>query len=464
MRMNSISTETAETPRNSGRSYYQSVWRWHFYAGLICIPFAIWLAVTGAIYLFKPQIESWLDREYDQLSITGPASSPQAQVAAALAAVPGSVLNAYILPESPNAAVRILVGQNKQLYRVYIHPQSLQILKTDEEDRRLMPLLFHLHGELLLGDTGSIAMELIASWMIVLLITGIYLWWPRNAVGLAGVFYPRLSLGSRMLWRDLHAVTGLWACLFLLFLLISGLPWTKSWGGMLKQLRQSQSTVAVKQDWNTGRSSELAERKQANSPASSGHSGHGEHGGNGGFTLMDYALLDKIAATTAPLNLAPPVLIAPPNQKSPLWTARSDSQNRPLRSTLKFDPNSGELTERQDFAQKPLLDRVIGYGVAAHEGQLFGWFNQALGLFTAFSSILLGISSAVLWWNRRPSGSLGAPRAAAPARMPLFLYAIIAVLGVLLPLLGISLLSVLLLEYTVLRRIPALGKFIGLPG
>ena len=36
---------------------YRLVWRWHFYAGLIVAPFAVLLALTGAIYLFQPQIE-----------------------------------------------------------------------------------------------------------------------------------------------------------------------------------------------------------------------------------------------------------------------------------------------------------------------------------------------------------------------------------------------------------------------
>jgi uncharacterized iron-regulated membrane protein len=44
-------------------SLYRMLWRWHFYAGLICIPFVIWLAVTGSIYLFRPQIDAWVDRD-----------------------------------------------------------------------------------------------------------------------------------------------------------------------------------------------------------------------------------------------------------------------------------------------------------------------------------------------------------------------------------------------------------------
>src|SRR3546814_7927493 len=33
-----------------GTRWYNAVWRWHFYAGLFCIPFVIWLALTGTIY------------------------------------------------------------------------------------------------------------------------------------------------------------------------------------------------------------------------------------------------------------------------------------------------------------------------------------------------------------------------------------------------------------------------------
>ena len=91
---------------------YPTVWRWHFYAGLFCIPFVVVLAVSGAVYLFKPQVEAWLDRPYDRLSIAGPAAGAEAQVKAALAAVPGTTLAAYEVPRSPNAAVRVVVQRS----------------------------------------------------------------------------------------------------------------------------------------------------------------------------------------------------------------------------------------------------------------------------------------------------------------------------------------------------------------
>jgi len=87
---------------------YTTVWRWHFYAGLFCIPFILWLSSTGLIYLFKPQIDQWIDRPYDQLVIQSKIHPPSAQVIAALHAVPNSIFSAYELPPHQHAAARSL--------------------------------------------------------------------------------------------------------------------------------------------------------------------------------------------------------------------------------------------------------------------------------------------------------------------------------------------------------------------
>lgn len=439
---------------------YRTVWRWHFYAGLFCIPFVLWLAATGSIYLFKPQIEAWLDRPYDHLAVDGARAAPQAIVAAALAAVPGSALNAYELPPSPQAAVRVLVGSGERLVRVYVHPQTLAILKTIDEDQRPMRLIFRLHGELMLGDRGSMIVELAASWAILMLLSGLWLWWPRDGSGAAGVLYPRLRSGGRRFWRDLHAVTGVWVSLFALFLLFSGLPWAKSWGGLLKDVRSLGTAAVVRQDWSTGRTGELAERRAANASAGGEHAGHGAH--TDASLPRDYAALDRLVPVVEAQRLAAPVLIAPPSRANASWSARSETQNRPLRANLLLDGASSSIVQRTDFGQRALLDRVVGVGVAAHEGQLFGWANQALGVFTAFGLITVSVSAVVMWWKRRRAGVLGAPPAHAARRLSWPFLGFLVAFAVLLPLFGASLLAVLALERWALRRSARLTHFLGL--
>ena len=41
---------------------YRAVWRWHFYAGLLVLPFLIWLAVTGGLFVFKDTIDDVFHR------------------------------------------------------------------------------------------------------------------------------------------------------------------------------------------------------------------------------------------------------------------------------------------------------------------------------------------------------------------------------------------------------------------
>ncbi|WP_428309784.1 PepSY-associated TM helix domain-containing protein [Hydrocarboniphaga sp.] len=435
---------------------YRAIWRWHFYAGLFCIPFVLWLATTGAIYLFKPQIDAFIDRPYDSLSYNGAPASVQAQVAAAVAALPSSSLVAYELPTSSHSAARVLVNHGGDNYRVYVHPQSLQILKTIRDEDRLMRVIFHLHGDLLIGDRGSLLVELAASWAIVMILSGLYLWWPRNAVGVAGVLYPRLG-GGRRFWRDLHGVVGFWVSAFALFLLVSGLPWTQFWGANFKAVRQLGSAVEVRQDWSGGGKAKIDRAAMS----AGGEHDHHQHGA-GIPHQADPGAIDRVVASVAALQLAPPVLVVPPRNVGANWSARSDAQNRPLRVSLQVDGASGAIVQRQDFAQRPLLDRIVGTGVAAHEGQLFGWFNQVLGVLTALGLILLCVSALIMWWMRRPSSVLGAPL---PLSQPRFAHGFIALLvglGVFLPMLGVSMIAVLLVERLLLRRLPRAQTFLGL--
>jgi uncharacterized iron-regulated membrane protein len=152
----------------------RAVWRWHFYAGLFCIPFVLWLSATGTLFLWTPQINALIDRPYNHLVYSGPAAPVVDQVKAAVAAVPGATFRAYQLPETAEQAVQILVGRpGGPAVRVYVHPQSLAILKTIGDENRFERVLFHLHGELRIGNPGSWLVELAASWAIVMILTGL---------------------------------------------------------------------------------------------------------------------------------------------------------------------------------------------------------------------------------------------------------------------------------------------------
>jgi uncharacterized iron-regulated membrane protein len=455
-------SETETTSVRKSWPDYRAVWRWHFYAGIVCIPFVVVLSISGAIYLFKPQVENWIERPYDNLTVKSsnlePASS---QVQAVLKAFPGSSFQSYEIPEHQADAGRVLVKVNDEPTRVYVHPESLAILGSVVERDRFMKVLFRVHGELLMGNRGSMVVELAASWAILMILSGLFLWWPRKAKGLGGILYPRLASGSRIFWRDIHSVTGFWISGLALFLLFSGLPWAKFWGDYLKKARALTGTAVARQDWTNGSPTPPKPVRE-----SEDHSQHGggssRRGGSRNQGPVDLAALDRVVLAVGPLHLDPPVVIAPPSQGSKNWSAKSMTPNRPLRVDLVVDGSTGDIKDRKDFSSRHLIDRIVGTGIAAHEGQLFGWPNQLLGLLTAMGLVLLSLSSVVMWWRRREPGELGAPKIAASPRFSIGLLLLVLFFGVYLPLFGISMVIVVILEKLILRRIPPVAQWLGL--
>lgn len=435
---------------------YNAVWRWHFYAGLFCIPFVIWLSCTGSIYLWRPQIEAWLDRPYTNLESQGTIASADAQVAAALNAMPGSQLHKYLLPEKPSEAVQIIVGKAGVDTRVYVDPRSLTVLKKEIEQERLFNVIFHLHGELLAGAFGSYLVEIAACWTVVMLLTGLYLWWPRGNPGFGGVLYPRLGRSERGFWRDIHSTTGFWVSIFAMVLILTGLPWAKGWGTYLTEIRELTGTSRGPVDWTIG-GKPLAVASNA-----SQHAGHVMGGDIASAGRPGE--LERVVATIRPLKLASPVSIKPPEIAGAPWLVASEAANRPLRSDLIVDGASGQLIERTDFSARHWIDQTIGYGIALHEGQLFGLANQILGTLTALFLIILSVSGAVMWWKRRPLGMLGAPNAVDRPKVGTALIVLILVLAIYMPMFGFTLALVLFIEVLCLRRIGWLRRWLGLRG
>ena len=437
---------------------YRTIWRWHFYAGLFVIPFVLLLAATGAAYLFKPQVERWEEGAY-RTPVVERVVLPSAQVAAALAAFPGARFASYRLPERPGdaAMVHIAMADGQAMRDVFVSPAGTVMGSLDPETR-IMETLKTIHGQLLLGKRGSWLVELAASWAMVLTLSGLYLWWPRDR-RLAGVLWPRLRAGKRLFWRDLHAVTGFWIAGLVLVLLVTGLPWAGLWGSTFKAVRAELGWVKGAQDWTIG----------GETPGGDDlHAGHDHqamlrHGAHHPPAAIP-AGLDEIALKAQAAALAFPVLVTPPvGHGAPDWSVRSDAQNRPLRATLHFNPVTYRETSRETFPDKHVVDRIVGYGIAWHEGQLFGWVNQLIGTLTALGLMLMAVSGFILWRRRKPDDALGAPPPThVPARMG-GVVAILLILAALLPLLAASLLALWLFERLALPHLPGLARWLGVP-
>jgi uncharacterized iron-regulated membrane protein len=435
-------------------SVYRTFWRWHFYAGLFVIPFLIVLALSGSIFLFKPQIQSWEEREFRNLPSTT-SVPPSHQATAALDAFPGAGFHSYRPPlqKADAALVHLSLPDGAGMRDVFVAPDG-SVVGSLDAGSRIVEIARRLHSQLLLGPRASWVVELAASWAIVMIITGILLWWPRGR-GAAGVLWPR----RRSLLRDLHAVTGFWVSTLALVLLVTGLPWTDVWGSAFSTVRTQMGWVRGAQQWSTGGSTPAAPDLHAHHD----HAATQDHShAPGSLTMLD----DVVAqASTAPI--APPLLVLAPGSvrfgpPSPHWLALSDSQDRTLGMTITYDAASGAELARDGFADQHPVDRVVGYGISWHEGVLFGAINQLIGLITALALITMAVTGFIMWRRRRPAGELGAPALPAERHKPVVVVVAMLALAALLPLLAASLVVLWLIDMLVPRVSPSIAAWLGL--
>lgn len=436
---------------------YRTVWRWHFYAGLFVVPLVLILSVTGSIYLFKPQLDRWQERHWRDLPSDSPVL-PEDQLALALAAVPGASLNFYRIPEAAGEAalINVALPEPGQIREVYVSPQG-KVLAIMKPGWRISETVRSLHGSLLAGKAGGLVVELAASWAIALIVTGLYLWWPRGP-GMGGVVWPRLSAKGRVFWRDLHAVTGFWVSGLALVLLLTGLPWTETWGTGFSLIRTEMGWVKGPSNWKVG--------------SNAAHHTHDRHvtpkeqvseSAAGAVGLNRIVELAGMETTVAPAIVQPPGSqrpFGPPNGQ--YWTLTSLTQNLPKAATVRYDMVSGQVIERSGFSDKHPMDRLINYGIAWHEGQLFGTLNQLVGVCTALCLILVAGSSTVMWWKRRPAHALGAPPY--PGNVQIRTITIIILLfAAFLPLLALSLVVIMVADRLILPLFPKISAWLGRP-
>lgn len=436
-------------------SFYNLAWRWHFYAGLFVIPFMILLSLTGIVYLFKPQLDPLM---YPELLSVQPAATPLSvdqQLARLQQALPQAEVSQYLPPATAESSAQFVAQLDGRKTNLFLDPYSGALLGQQDAANNLQALARALHGELLIGTVGDRLIELAAGWGVVLVVSGLYLWWPRGQGG-AGVLWPRLSARGRLLWRDLHAVTGFWGSALLLFMLLTGMTWTGFWGAQFAGAWNHFPAAmwdAVPQSDVPARSLNTAARQtvawaveNTPLPQSDPHAAH--HADTDAAPAAPTRIgLQQVVDTASRLAVQPGYSISFPADDKGVFTVALFADDPRHDATLHLDQYSGQVLADIRWADYGLVARAVESGAMLHEGKLFGLANQLLMLGVCLLILLASVSGLVMWWKRRPQGRFGVP----PLRHDLPLWkggvAIMFGLGLLFPLVGASLLLMLALDW-----------------
>jgi len=412
------------------------------------VPFAIILSVSGAIYLFNPQYQLALEKSINSRAVAmaeeiTPISADEIVMAAQLTH-PGFKFRRMTLPRfdaDRSFEVELTSPDGNRI--LWVDKFTADILHDVKKSDRLMEIVKDVHEGLLMGNKGSYLVELMASWMILLIISGVFLWWPRGR-SILSVFIPRLSgQTKRQKLRQLHGMIGAWIGGFVILLLLSGLPWTQLWGGGFERLTRLLNWEGPAQEWVITLESQdphaehRGEKEKLKSQSSE----------TGSETSLPAISVAEIVETAQSLQIGAPIEIQPPASAKGVWTIKSMMQDRTKRLTVHYDQWTGEEIMRIGFKDRHPVQQLTGYGIALHEGALFGWLNQLLGLLAALGVVALSVTGAWMWWSRRPASQLGAPPMPTDSRLKKLIIAVILALALFLPMVMISLIVILTLDF-----------------
>jgi uncharacterized iron-regulated membrane protein len=382
-------------------------WRIHFWAALIASPFALAAALTGILYIFTPQIEAVLYASLDRVVPGGEMRPLDDAVAAAISAAPTgwllhSVIPAYGAsdtvkvtfapaavrqsrteghqhgPAAAQATTRPTFGLPAHAIVISVNPYTGKVTGSLADQERFGTWAKKLHSRLLQNENWRWMIELAASWLMVMLLTGIYLWWPRGGQRAL----PQSEARGRIAWKQWHSILGVALAGISFVMLATGLTWSKYAGGQIRSLRDAVGQAPPRIP------SGLVSTVHADSRPMTWQ------------TAWDAA---RHQAPDTPLQLTPP------HDQHGVWRIGATDRGQPeKRFDLVLDAYTGKTLYYAGWDKQTAFGKATAIGIPFHRGEL-GWWNQALLLLFGLGVLFSLVSGWMMFFKRRRSGLLGLP-------------------------------------------------------
>lgn len=425
--------ETAPAPDNRpSNRLYRVIWRWHFYAGLFVAPVLIVMAATGALYVFKDELEHLIHARLLFVEPGATRVSYDDQVAAALVELPQSFhVDQLSVWRDATRSTEIYAHDEFDYARVMIDPYRGNVLgKMGDND--IFPVILKIHRTLFVGTLGRIVTELVTCWTIVLLITGVYLWWPRRSGKTWGIWLPRLRRHPYVALRDLHAVSGVYVAAIALVIASTGLLYTFIWG-------TGYNLAAVQ----TGAYEIFLNPPKSESPADAPR-----------------LPLDQIVAAASEALPNRTLSIGIPHHPDEAFVVFASGSMGPSTTDVAIlDHATARVLGKRTNSEFPALSWWATWNYPLHVGSVLGLWTKVPWLVAAIALMLLPVTGLWMWWQRRPRGRTGFPRKP-EVRVPRALVIGILVLAAVLPVLGLSIVAILLGEW-IFSRLRAKPSAVG---
>jgi uncharacterized iron-regulated membrane protein len=455
---------------------WRAIWRTHFYAGILSMPFLLMMALTGLVILYTQPYRDWSEHN---LRVVNP--SPEAttkplevQLASVRTVMPDVKVTSVVVPRNATAATSFGLEDGRE---TFVDPYSATVLGSADPKGGLIGVANRFHGYAnnnqlkvslpsvsgLSGDgsimkryvVGDLLLEVMGGWVLVLVASGVYLWWPRRTRQ-----EKQTAVHSkRHRWRTLHSIPGLGLSLLLGFLIVSGMPWSEYWGNNFtsvankispnKWIDAPNSDVVTLGDmdrfgnrieWNTGNA------VIPNSPQTSGSSDPG--------TLS----LDRIVRIAEAEKMKPGYIISFPVEttdetgRGSYTLANSWPRKTGESHTVYLNRYSGKTISAMTADGAGSVSVAAATLVSIHMGTQFGLIDRIVMTLACVLTMWSILSATVMFLKRRRPGTVGLPRRPRELAMANRLIAMFVVLGIAYPLWGASALTILGIDRFVIRK------------
>jgi uncharacterized iron-regulated membrane protein len=493
----SIGVATAPTTATTANRRWRSLWRLHFYAGMFAMPFVVLMASTGLVILYTQPLHSLLSGDRYDVARSATTVPYEVQAAAAQAKFPSATLTGVVTPRNATSASVFSVTDGSAAgEQVFVNPHTGVVLGTEKPGAGIIGLANRLHGYLNLNSAkvslpavaaifdggnvlrpyviGDLILEVLGVWTLVLVMSGLYLWWPRRSSSAAEPkrstrstrrrFGVRRGTTGRARWRDLHGTSGLLLLGAILVTVVSGLAWSTYWGPNFSALANKVSPNA----WTDAPASALGTRGDLDVLGNQIPWNTGSRPIPASYaTASDGSKplplpLDDVAALATEQGLKPGFKISFPKNAVDETTATTTYGAFTASNSWPRKTNEAHDLYLDQFSGKKLA-HVTGYGygavsygldalVSTHMGTQLGIVSRVMMTSLCVLSLWSVLSALIMYSKRRRPGTMGLPRRPVDVKLSRRIGVTAAVMAVVFPVWGVCAAAILGLDRFVIRR------------
>lgn len=380
----------------------------HLIAGILAGVVILIMCATGTILAFEKEIIAWAERDVRLLGDKFPDAPIQPLddlLAKVRESVPGqpSTLTVY---RNPHHAVQLSFGRTNV---VYSNPYTGEVMPQGTAGlRRFMQTMIEWHRYLAQqGDsrpTGKAITGACNAVFLVLALTGLYLWWPRqwSTVAWRSVILFNFALRGKARDWNWHNVIGFWTAPVLIVLTATAMPISYRWAGdMIYKVTGTQPPPGGPASAGAG-----ASAVPVSAPAP------------GTKPLAYEALLEKVREefpeyehltvrfSGAPGGPSRPNGPEPGERKRDAPAAVTIVVKEPggwprtATTTLTLDPFTGNVLKRERFADFNLGRQIRTWTRFLHTGEALGKGGQFVAGIASLGGVILVWTGFAMAWRR----------------------------------------------------------------